>query len=96
MRVKAGPGWVQNAASCSSGLTWTVPLRAALVSVHQYGKTQQAAVGGVGGKGATLGLVKEHQLVVDADVLGAFIHDLCIRRLVGGGDTEMRNQQHNL
>ena len=63
------------------GLTWTVPLRAALVSVHQYGKTQQATVGRLRGKRAALGLIKEHQLVVDADVLCAFIDNLCIRRL---------------
>lgn len=62
-------------------LTWTVPLRAALVSVHQYGKTQQATVGRLRGKGAALGLIKEDELVVEADVLGAFIHNLCIRRL---------------
>lgn len=68
-----------------SALTWTVPLRAALVSVHQYGKAQQATVGRLRGKGATLGLIKEDELVVDTDVLGAFIHNLCIRRLGRGG-----------
>lgn len=62
-------------------LTWTVPLRAALVSIHQYGKPQQATVGRVRGEGAALGLIKEEELVVDADVLCAFIHNLCVRRL---------------
>lgn len=64
-------------------LTWTVPLRAALVSVHQYGEAQQATVGRVRGKGAALGLIKEDKLVVDADILCAFIDDLCVRRLEG-------------
>lgn len=80
-------------------LTWTVPLRAALVSVHQYGKAQQATVGRVRGKGATLGLIKEDELVADADVLGAFIHYLCIRRLEGGemqrGNPNVTKPQHN-
>lgn len=35
-------------------LTWTVPLRAALVSIDQNGKAKQAAVGRVGGEGTAL------------------------------------------
>lgn len=62
-------------------LTWTLPLRAALVSVDQYGEAQQATVRWVRGKGAALGLVEEDELVADADILCAFVNDLCIRRL---------------
>lgn len=72
----------------SDGLTWTGPLGAALFSVHQYGEAQQAAVGRLRGEGAAMGLVKEHQLVVDADVLGALIHNLCVRRLEAEKDAE--------
>lgn len=64
-------------------LTWTLPLRAALVSVHQHGEAQQATVRWVRGKGAALGLVEEDELVVDADILCAFINNLCVRRLEG-------------
>lgn len=64
-------------------LTWTVPLRAALVSIDQYGKAKQAAVRQVGGEGAALGFVEQDELVVDADVLGALIDNLCIWRLEG-------------
>lgn len=64
-------------------LTWTIPLRAALVSVDQYGKAKQAAVGRVGGERAALGLVEQDELVVDADVPRALIDNLCIRRLDG-------------
>lgn len=64
-------------------LTWTVPLRAALVSVDLYGKAEQTAVGRVGGEGAALGLVEQDELVVDADVLRALVDDLCVRRLDG-------------
>lgn len=67
-----------------SALTWTVPLGAALVSVHQDSKAQQATVGRLRGKGAALGLIKEDKLVVDTDILGAFIHNLCIWRLERG------------
>ena len=62
-------------------LTWTVPLWAALVSIDQDGKAKQAAVRTVGGELATLRFVEQDKLVVDANVLCAFIHDLCIRRL---------------
>lgn len=62
-------------------LTWTVPLRAALVSVDENGKAEQAAVWRVRGKGAALGFVEQDELVVDADVFRALIDDLCIRRL---------------
>lgn len=64
-------------------LTWTVPLRAALVSIDQYGKAKQATVWRVGGEGAALGFVEQDELVVDTDVLGALIDNLCIRRLDG-------------
>lgn len=62
-------------------LTWTLPLGAALVSVHQHGEAQQATIRWVGGKGAALGLVEEDQLVVDADILCAFVNNLCVWRL---------------
>lgn len=64
-------------------LTWTVPLRAALVSIDQYGKAKEATVWRVGCEGAALGFVEQDELVVDADVLRALIDDLCIRRLDG-------------
>lgn len=62
-------------------LTWTLPLRAALVSVHQYGEAQQATVRRLRGKGAALRLVEEDELVVDAEILCAFVDNLCVRRL---------------
>lgn len=40
-------------------LTWTVPLRAALVSIDQYGKAEQATVGRLGGERAALGFVEQ-------------------------------------
>lgn len=64
-------------------LTWTIPLRAALVSVDQYCKAKQAAVGRVRGERAALGLVEQDELVVDADVLCALIDNLRIWRLDG-------------
>lgn len=64
-------------------LTWTVPLRAALVSIDQYGKAKQAAVWRVGGEGTALGFVEQDELVVDADVLCALIDNLCIWWLDG-------------
>lgn len=63
-------------------LTRTVPLGAALVSVNQYGETKQATVGGLGGKGAALGLVEQDEVVVNADVFRALINDFCVWRLV--------------
>lgn len=33
------------------------------------------------GEGAALGLVEQDEVVVDTNVLGALIHNLCIRRL---------------
>ena len=72
-------------------LTWTVPLRAALVSIDQDGEAEQATVGGLGGEGTALGFVEKDELVVDADVLGALVNDLCIRRL-DGNDINKENQ----
>lgn len=66
---------------CVFFLTGTIPLRTALVSVDQDGKTEKAAVWRVRGEGAALGLVEQDKLVVDADVLCALINDLCIWRL---------------
>ena len=64
-------------------LTWTVPLRAALVSIDQDGEAEQATVRGFGGKGTALRFVEQDELVVDADVLCAFVNSLCVRRLDG-------------
>lgn len=81
-------------------LTWTVPLRTALVSIDQYGKAKQAAVGRVGGERAALGLVEQDELVVDADVLRALIDNLSIWRL-DGNNKKMKhrgicNQERNM
>lgn len=62
-------------------LTWTIPLGAALVSIDQNCKTKQAAVWRVGCERAALGLIEKDELVVDADILCAFINNLCIWRL---------------
>lgn len=64
-------------------LTWAVPLGAALVSIDQDGKAEQAAVWGLRGEGAAAGFVEQDELVVDADVLSALIHNFSIRRLEG-------------
>lgn len=63
-------------------LTWTVPLGAALVSVDEDSKAKQATVGRDGSVRAALGFVEQDELVVDADVLCAFINNLCIWRLI--------------
>lgn len=78
----------------SGFLTRTVPLRAAFVSIDQYGKAKQATVGRVGGEGAALGLVEQDKLVVDADVFGALVHNLCIRRLDGDKFNKLKHIQH--
>lgn len=63
-------------------LTWTVPLRAALVSIYKDSKAKQATVRRVGSVRAALGFVEQDELVVDTYVLGAIINDLCIWRLM--------------
>lgn len=68
--------------------TGTVPLRAALVSIHQDSKPQQPTVRGLRGERAALGLVEQDELVADADVLGALVDNLSVRRRTGPGRLE--------
>lgn len=76
-------------------LTWTVPLRAALVSIYEDSKAKQATVRRVGSVRAALGFVEQDKLVVDTDVLGAIINDLCIWRLVQKKTTKKANKNQN-
>lgn len=75
-------------------LTWTVPLRAALVSIYEDSKAKQATVWRVGSVRAALGFVEQDELVVDTDVLGTITNDLCIWRLVQNNKQTKKNNKN--
>lgn len=64
-------GW----ASLCKVLTWTIPFRAALVSIHENGKAQKATVRRSGVIWATLRLVEQNKLSTHTNILGTFINN---------------------